>query len=245
MDEQSQYLVTGDSGLTIEMGKVISEETNQRIRAMVTAIEEATLEGVEELVPTYCTILVIYNPVIIGYSELKEKLMKLEGTLEKKSFQKPEVVHIPTFYGGSAGMDIEFVAAHNGLMVEDVIRLHSEAYYLVYMLGFTPGFPYLGGMTPSIATPRLEVPREKISAGSVGIAGNQTGIYPFESPGGWQIIGKTPLNLFNVYEKPYSLLQSGQYVKFDPIDEAAYHQILEEIQLGRYKVYKSPYERTE
>jgi KipI family sensor histidine kinase inhibitor len=156
-----------------------------------------------------------------------------------------EVIHIPTLYGGAYGVDLEDVANHNGLTPEQVINIHSGTDYLVYMLGFTPGFSYLGGMSEKIATPRLESPREEISAGSVGIAGKQTGIYPISSPGGWRLIGRTPVQLFNPDRNPAVLLKAGQYVRFEAIDEKEYKAICEQIEKGAYSVRKSALRRDE
>ncbi|HHY76979.1 MAG TPA: 5-oxoprolinase subunit PxpB, partial [Clostridiales bacterium] len=147
-----------------------------------------------------------------------------------------KVVEIPTIYGGEYGPDIEFVAQHNNLTVDEVIEIHSSRNYLIYMLGFTPGFPYLGGMSEKIETPRLKTPRTKIPAGSVGIAGKQTGIYPIDSPGGWQLIGRTPVKLYDPLADPPVLLNAGDYVRFVPIDEKEYKSILKQVEENKYKV---------
>lgn len=245
MNGQSRYLISGDSGITIEFGKEISEDINLKIRAMVIRIVQSNIKGIIEIIPTYRSILVDYNPLEIGYEELKQRLMEIESSTDVGSLPPAEVIHIPVLYGGEMGSDIDVVASHNNITVDDVIAIHSEAYYLVYMLGFTPGFPYLGGMSSKIATPRLESPRTKIPKGSVGIAGSQTGIYPYESPGGWQLIGRTPIELFNPFTEPNALLKSGQYIKFEPIDQIAYGEILDAVKHGTYKVKKSQFGRTE
>lgn len=135
------------------------------------------------------------------------------------------VVEIPTVYGGEFGPDLGFVASHNHLTEADVVSIHSGTDYLVYMMGFIPGFTYLGGMDPRIATPRLSSPRTHIPAGSVGIAGEQTGTYPSDSPGGWQIIGRTPLSMYDASREEAALLKAGDYVRYVPIDESAFHCI--------------------
>ena len=143
--------------------------------------------------------------------------------MQKVDENNAKVVEIPVCYGGEYGPDIEFVAKHNNLSVEEVIKLHTAPQYLVYMIGFCPGFPYLGGMDKRIATPRREVPRVKIPARSIGIAGEQTGGYPISTPGGWQIIGRTPIEMFNPKdEQNPSLLHSGDLVKFYAISEQEY-----------------------
>jgi KipI family sensor histidine kinase inhibitor len=143
------------------------------------------------------------------------------------------VIEIPTLYGGDSGPDLDYVASHNGLTPEEVVQIHASGTYRIYMLGFTPGFPYLGGMDERIATPRLETPRTKISGGSVGIAGAQTGIYPIDSPGGWQIIGRTPLALYDPQREEPILLQAGESIRFVPIDQETYDRLWQETREGR------------
>jgi inhibitor of KinA len=146
-------------------------------------------------------------------------------------------------YGGDYGPDIEEVAAYNKITPEDVILTHSSINYLVYMIGFTPGFPYLGEVPRSIACPRLTTPRVKVPAGSVGIAGTQTGIYSLESPGGWRLIGRTPLRLFDERSDPPSLMQAGDYIRFRSITASEYERILKEIQVGKYQPEIQPFEK--
>ena len=159
------------------------------------------------------------------YEELVDVLKNIEKSLDSIEIPLPKIIEIPTTYGGEYGPDIENVANQNRISVEEVIKIHSSKTYLIYMLGFTPGFPYLGGMDERIATPRLKTPRTKIAGGSVGIAGSQTGIYPIDSPGGWQLIGKTPLMLYSPHRESPILLSSGDYIKFVPINEAEYKKI--------------------
>lgn len=239
MYEKIKYLPSGDSGLILEVSNEISENVNKKIRALSYCIEKRKLNEIIEIVPTYTTILITYDCTKSSYKELVEKLKDLENSINNIKLPPAEVVHIPTLYGGKYGMDLENVAKHNGLIASEVIDIHSSTNYLVYMIGFTPGFPYLGGMSSKIATPRLKVPREKIPGGSVGIAGSQTGIYPIDSPGGWQIIGRTPLNLFDPERSPSVLLKAGQYLKFDPINDEEYHIICKEIMENRYDIKKT------
>ncbi|ASJ07467.1 5-oxoprolinase subunit PxpB [Thermococcus pacificus] len=215
----------GDSTLLISFGETIDEGINERVHAIARAIEKAGFEWLVETVPAYSSLLVIYDPLKVTYTEVEasiKPLLNAEGcTVEGR------LVKIPVVYGGKYGPDIEFVAEHNGLTVDDVIEIHSRPVYRVYFLGFLPGFAYLGGMDERIATPRLEKPRLKVPAGSVGIAGKQTGIYPLESPGGWRLIGRTPLRLFNPAKEPPTLLQPGDRVKFVPIDEEEFRELYE------------------
>ena len=147
----------------------------------------------------------------------------------------PTVIEIPVLYGGEMGPDIENVAEHNHKTVEEVIKIHTSEEYLIYMIGFIAGFPYLGGMSKEIATPRLKSPRVKIEGGSVGIAGEQTGIYPVASPGGWQLIGRTPLKLYDADREKPVLLEAGQYIKFAAVTEEEYKKIEKEVEDGTYK----------
>lgn len=205
---------------------------------MMVALESNKIEGIVEVVPTYRSLMIHYDALTIGYDDLVKKLKSLEDKLEDISLPEPEVIVIPTVYGGEYGPDIENVAQHNGIAVEEVIKIHSSKEYLIYMLGFTPGFPYLGGMDEKIATPRLKSPRTKINKGSVGIAGSQTGIYPIDSPGGWQLIGRTPLKLYEPNREVPILLKAGNYIKFAPISESEYKVIEESLNNGTYK-YKT------
>jgi len=175
-------------------------------------------------VPAYSSLAVIYDPTLIDFGGVKRAVEGVEASAE--SFEG-ELVEIPVVYGGEYGPDLEFVAKHSGLSVDEVIEIHSKPVYRVYFLGFLPGFAYLGGMDERIAAPRLERPRLKVPSGSVGIAGKQTGIYPIESPGGWRLIGRTPLRLFNPEKEPPTLLQPGDRVKFVPVDEYEFRELYE------------------
>ena len=218
-----QFKPAGDSALLIIFGDRIDEGINKKVHAVANAIEKASPDWLIEVVPTYTSIYVYYDPLKLSYQEVLDAIKPFLSAEPKE--EKPRIVEIPTVYGGEFGPDIEFVAQHNGLTIDDVIEIHSKPLYRVYMLGFTPGFAYLGGMDERIATPRLEKPRLKVPAGSVGIAGKQTGIYPVESPGGWRLIGRTPLRLFTPEKDPPTLLQPGDYVKFVPISEEEFWEI--------------------
>lgn len=220
-----KFLYAGDSSMVIEFGNEISKEINSQIRALTDGLDNMENEFIREIVPTYRSIIVYYDSLKISYGDLKKKILELGDSRSDYGEEEINMVEIPVLYGGNSGPDIESVAEHNGISVEDVIKIHSSRDYLIYMLGFTPGFPYLGGMDERIATPRLEKPRLKIDAGSVGIAGSQTGIYPLESPGGWQLIGKTPLDIFNPENEDPFLLNAGDYIRFIPITKEEYDVI--------------------
>lgn len=238
MYDKVKYLAAGDRGLIIEFGDKIEEAINYKIRSMLLAISTSDTIGIIEMVPTYRSIMVIYDPMIIRFDELIDKICSLEGRLDKMSMLQSKTIEIPTVYGGEYGPDINFVAEYNKITTEEVIKIHTSAEYLIYMIGFTPGFPYLGGMPEKIAVPRHKIPRTKIPAGSVGIAGSQTGIYPIESPGGWQLIGRTPVKLYDPYRDEPVLLCSVDHIRFIAIDEKNYQRIVELESQGKYKVEK-------
>jgi len=236
MYDKIKYLPAGDKAVVMEFGNEISKKINAKIRNLVKAADEAKIEGIEEILPTYRSVQIMYDPLKIEYSELVNKLEMLSSKTVEGQKEKIKIIEIPTLYGGEYGPDINFVAEHNKLTTDDVIKIHTGTDYLVYMLGFTPGFSYLGGMSESIATPRLASPRTKIPAGSVGIAGSQTGMYPSETPGGWQLIGRTPVKLYDSKKEPPVLLSAGDYVRYVSITEEEYNEILKQVQLDKYRV---------
>ena len=216
----------GDCAISIDFGQVIDPKINRHIRQTIERIQELKLDGITELVPTYCALLIQYDAMLYSYSDicnLMEPLLEPSATDDAN--ERVTVIEIPTVYGGEFGPDLGYVASHNNLSEDEVVSIHSGTDYLVYMLGFIPGFTYLGGMDPRIATPRLSSPRTLIPAGSVGIAGEQTGTYPSDSPGGWQIIGRTPVTMYDMSKEQAALLSAGDYVRYVPIDEAEYNRI--------------------
>lgn len=214
-----RILTVGDCAVSVEFGQEISLDINHKVMALKLVLEREAMVGIEEMIPTYCSLLIQYNPMELRYGQLRDKLEALAGQLDTVEMPPKQVVEIPVAYGGEFGPDLAEVASCHNMTEAEVIKLHSAPEYPIYMLGFVAGFPYLGGMDKSIATPRKASPRLKIAAGSVGIAGEQTGIYSVESPGGWQIIGRTPLKLYDVNRQEPVLLQAGQYIKFKPITE--------------------------
>jgi len=225
MYDTPRFLNCGDTALTIEIGNEISPEINKKIISIYEFLKEGSIKGIEEILPTYCALTVFYDPLRCDVGALIEAVKNNYLSLTSKNEIEEKIIEIPVFYGGEYGSDLERVCKHNNLSAEEVINIHCQNKYLVYMLGFTPGFPYLGGMNEKISTPRLEVPRKKIPEGAVGIAGAQTGIYPLESPGGWNIIGQTPLKLFNPSLSSPTLLKAGDYVKFRPINEEEFIEL--------------------
>ena len=236
-----RFLLSGDTALTAEFGNEISESINAQIRAFNIALEHAKIPGIVETVPTYRSLMVHYDPGIISYGSLVKKLKSLLTQLDKIEIPPSSVLEIPVLYGGEEmGPDLAFVAENAGKTEQEVIDIHTSTEYLIYMLGFTPGFTYLGGMSEAIATPRLKTPRVKIPAGSVGIAGAQTGVYPIDSPGGWQLIGRTPVRMYDPDRETPILPQAGQYIRFYAIDQAEYDRIAAEEAAGTYVCGRHP-----
>ena len=234
-----KVLPVGDSAVLVEFGDSIEPEVNDRVYAFAASVTAAYIDGVEELVPTYRSLLVNYDLHTIAYEDIAARLEELtqaaEGPADTAS-GGGVIVHIPVAYGGEYGPDLEDVADHNGLSSQDVIDIHSGTGYRVFMLGFAPGFPYLGGMDERIACPRLQTPRVRVPAGSVGIAESQTGVYPNDSPGGWRIIGRTPVKLFDPDAEPPAAILPGSKVVFDPVSESEYQSIAVEVESGNYKI---------
>ncbi len=239
------HIPVGDRALLIEFDNKIDPAINRRIRALYLAIRQNEIDGVIDSVPTYRSLLVYYDPLVIKFKDLHQRLREVEEGLSQTDLPKPKVYKLPVLYGGQMGPDLEFVAQYNHLSEQEVIKIHSSPKYLIYMIGFTAGFPYLGGMSSEISTPRLEKPRTKIPAGSVGIAGDQTGIYPSESPGGWRVIGRTPVKLFTPSEDPPVLLEMGNYIKFFSISENEYQEIKNKEENHNYQVKIQPTSQNE
>lgn len=217
----------GDQAVLVAFEQRIAEEVNGKVMALKKGLDLMREDGVLESVPAFASLLVYYDPMKTDYKLLKKKLEVLAANPKSVQASPGKIVEIPVCYGGKYGEDLEFVARHAGLSEEEVIRIHSGRDYLIYMLGFLPGFPYLGGMDERLFTPRLENPRTRIPAGSVGIGGGQTGIYPMESPGGWRLIGRTPLHLFspdNGGKLPY---EAGDRIRFVPVSEREFEHFAE------------------
>lgn len=220
--KKAVYRLAGDKGLLVEFGEGIDPKINAKVRAMSRALEKERPAGVREIIPTYRSLLLIYDSGATNPEKLCPAIDKIENSLETLTITPPEIVEIPVCYGGELGPDMENVQKAHKLTPDQVIQLHSTPAYLIYMVGFTPGFPFLGGLDEKLFTPRLATPRMRVPEGSVGIANNQTGIYPVASPGGWQIIGRTPLKLFAPHRAAPFLYKAGDKIKFVPISEQKY-----------------------
>lgn len=206
-----------DQSLLIYFGQQITREANENIRRLLRLLELEPVAGVRNLQPAYCSLLVKFDALKWRHEELEKVLHGYLERLKEVKLPESREVEIPVCYGGEYGPDLEEVARFHGMTQERVIELHASATYLVYFLGFVPGFAYLGELPPQLVTPRLATPRKKVPAGSVGIAGNQTGVYPFETPGGWRLLGRTPLAMFRKNGDGVSLLAIGDRVRFVPI----------------------------
>jgi KipI family sensor histidine kinase inhibitor len=226
--DKAVFRLVGDRGVLVEYGDAISPEINIKVRAMAMAIAEEKPDGIVEVIPTYRSLLIFYDPLVTDLPTLEDVLQFMEKRLDQLEIPPPRTIEIPVSYGGDFGPDIEFVAQAHDMTVEEVIRIHSGAVYQIYMIGFTPGFPFLGGLPEELHTPRLESPRSLVPAGSVGIANNQTGMYPVASPGGWRLIGRTPFKLFDPSKENPFLYSAGDMIKYVPISEEEYHRIQSE-----------------
>ncbi|MDF1519723.1 MAG: 5-oxoprolinase subunit PxpB [Brevefilum sp.] len=212
----------GESAVLLEIDEELTPAINRRVHALDSYMQANSLRGVREWVPAYSSMLVIFDPLLVEISKVQSWLKDcLENVLDNEA-QKAKKVVIPVHYGGENGPDLAYVAFYNHLSPGEVVRRHTAQTYHVGMMGFTPGFAYLLGLDSSLETPRLKSPRTLVPAGSVGIAGGQTGIYPLESPGGWQLIGRTDMTLFDPDQSPFFLLAPGDEVQFHAVNTGAF-----------------------
>jgi len=207
---------SSDRSLLVSFGDEISMDAHRQVRALVRALGESAT-GILNLHPAFASLLIDFDPRRVSHQEMEALVRERMAAAPEAAGGETRTVEIPVSYGGGCGPDLESVAHHTGLTPARVVELHASASYLVYFLGFSPGFPYLGGLPVELATPRLAAPRKRVPAGSVAIGGSQTGIYPMESPGGWQIIGRTELRLFDPGADPPALLRMGDRVRFTPL----------------------------
>lgn len=220
-----RVLALGDTGLTIEFGDRLAPRLHDRVLACAAALERACPPGLLDIVPTSRSVTVYFDPVRTDLQALSAHLLELADRSAVPPSRTPRTLEVPVLYSHDMGPDLEAVAAEARLTAAKVIALHQSMTYRVYMLGFAPGFPYLGTVPRRIIVPRLETPRKRVAAGSVGIAGRQTGIYPRDSPGGWRIIGRTPLRMFDLNRPQPFLLKPGDRVRFRAIDRDEFDRL--------------------
>ncbi|MDP5276614.1 5-oxoprolinase subunit PxpB [Chengkuizengella axinellae] len=246
MTSNMQFYPIGERAIVVKFGSELNENTYEAVTSLSKSLKQKPIRGTIEIVPTFTTVTIYYDPIaVLNSNQLKTKgnlnnqltrspykimhsiLQERISNMEARPLAEYRTIKIPVCYEGDFAPDLDYVAAHNKLKKEKVIQIHTEGDYLVYMLGFAPGFPYMGGMSSEIATPRRKKPRSLVSSGSVGIAGEQTGIYSIDSPGGWQIIGRTPFKLFKPKEEQPTLFQAGDRIQFYPISLEEYAEIEE------------------
>jgi len=219
-----RFTPLGDRAVTITLGSTIDLATHRRVRSACAALDAASPPGMIDQVPAFASLTVHYDPALVAgdpslapYERLVAQLDEVLSNAREEALPAPRVVEIPVCYGGELGPDLGDVAEQHGLTPQQVIDLHAGTEYLVYMVGFMPGFAYMGGLPERLATPRRATPRTAVPAGTVGIGGSQTGVYPLESPGGWNLIGRTPLRIFEIGRDPATLLAAGDRARFAPI----------------------------
>lgn len=234
--QKAKILTAGDSSLLIQFDSIIDPAVNARIAATVQLMREQQIEGVVDIIPAFCSLLINYDPRVVSYDEMKTRMEKILSVEVAAGERRKKIYEIPVCYGGEYGPDLNTIAEHAGLTPAEVIDIHTSADYLIYMLGFLPGFTYLGGLDERIHTPRLANPRVRIPAGSVGIGGSQTGIYPMDSPGGWQLMGMTPVKTYDPNREIPILVEAGDYIRFVAVDEQEYEKIRVQVAQGTYQV---------
>jgi len=223
--EKARFRLSGDRALLAEYGEGIDPVVNEKVRAVTSLLKRNLPDGVEAVVPAYRNLSLVYDPLVTTLERLTAILHGLEADLQAVAVAETKTVLIPVCYGGEFGPDIGVVAHLTGLKEDQIVALHTSVDYRIYMIGFTPGFCYLGGLDSRLQTPRRKTPGTNLPAGSVGIAESQTGMYPVDSPGGWQIIGRTPLRLFAPARETPFLYEAGNRIRFVPIDEAEFHRV--------------------
>lgn len=236
MYETPKFLGSGESCLVVEFADDIDRAANIRLQNLRRALEKKHVRGIREFVPTYRSLSIHHDPIKLSRARLEEIVQGALGSLDEGEDTKKRILVMPVVYGGEYGPDMENVSQHTGFDEKEIIRRHTSRDCYCFMMGFTPGFGYLGGLDEALATPRLKNPRTLIKAGSVGIADKQTGAYSIDSPGGWQLIGRTPIRLFDPLNKENpTLIDAGDWIRFKQISEDEFNEIAVEVAAYRYK----------
>lgn len=217
-----RFQAASDQALLVYLGEEIGAAAHERVVRLLRLLQREPIAWIRNIQPAYCSLLITFDAAAADHAEVQAKITAYERRAETPPVAKARLVEVPVCYGGEFGPDLEDVAAQHGLHAEKVVELHIARTYHAYFLGFAPGFAYLGDLEEEIATPRLETPRKEVAAGSVGIAGRQTAVYPFATPGGWRLIGRTPLEMFRKDREPMGLIAIGDQVKFRPITRAEF-----------------------
>lgn len=235
MTETARILAAGDRAVSVQFGDVIDPAVYARVNALNARLKQEKPAGLVETIPTFRSLMVQYDPLVLGYDRLEELLWGMIREMSEVAPPPKKVFTVPVCFGGSHGPDLADVAAYHGVEEEEIVRLFCSSEFLIYMLGFTPGYPYIGGVPAGLVTPRLDSPRVKVPTGAVGIGGEQLGIYPIESPGGFRLVGNTPVKLYDPAktENPV-LLEAGAYIRFEAIGEEEYENIRRRVEEGSY-----------
>lgn len=233
---QAKILPAGEACLFVDFGEKIDLTINGRVQSLKRRLRDRPFKGLKELVPTYRSLAVYFDPLTVDLSALRVRIEEELARPEEAGETGATEVRVPVSFGGEHGPDLGDVAAHTGLSEDEVVRRYCESPLYCFMNGFTPGFPYLGGMDPTLETPRLKTPRELIPANSVAIGGAQAGAYALASPGGWRIIGRTPYDLYDPARDPAVAISAGMWVRFYPVDLDRYHEIEAQAKAGTYAI---------
>ena len=219
-----KFCAASDQALLVYLGEEIGLPAHQKILPLLHLLQKQPPQWLRNVQPAYTSLMVTFDPCQVDHSEVEVTLRRYEEHARSARPPKTHRVVIPVCYGGEFGPDLDNVANLHGITTSEVVQLHSSRTYHAYFLGFAPGFAYLGDTAEQIATPRLDTPRKEVPAGSVAIAGKQTGVYPFASPGGWRLIGRTPVQMFRADRKPMGMISIGDKVRFRPISREEFRQ---------------------
>lgn len=229
-----KILSAGDSALVAQFGDTIDPAVNDQVHALAGKLKNENIPGIREMIPTFRSLLIQYDPSVLNHMTLRKTILRLEKETVQSAHTGKRILEIPCCYGSHFGPDLADMEKYTGLSREEIIERHSSVDYKVYMLGFLPGFVYLGGLDPKLEMPRLATPRVKIPQGAVGIGGSQTGVYPLESPGGWRLIGSTPVDFYDPCREEPVLCRAGDSIRFVPITSCDYYDIRQMILRKEY-----------